>query len=330
MSLTSHAKEFLHTCYGDPVTQVDAPHAALMHRLPRDVGDLEQWRISVGRPAWVSWTLFVSRPPQPLHSQRLLLSPDGCWPQYISTEAMRVCAQQGVTLAWFNRLEIAHDSPNGLRQGAFYDQFPASASGCLGVWAWGLTVTTGILRSLYPQMKIGAIGHSRGGKTALIAAVLDAQIDAVISHNSGTGGVASLAISGKGSESLSQLAAQFPHWLGAQALEATAQERLIEIDCMAVWSQIAPRPMLILQAHDDAWANPQGTRHAYTVLATDWQHKGEAQSLQLIERDGGHAMQSIDWLNAALFMRKDHWPEISGKHADGDRKIKSTNDPQRM
>ena len=326
MSLTGHAKEFLHICYGDAVTHADEPRAALMHRLSRDVGDLEQWRISVGRPAWVSWTLLVSHPPQPLHSYRLLLSPDGCWPQCISSEALHICAQQGVTLAWFNRLEIAHDPPNGLRQGSFYDQFPASRSGCLAVWAWGLTVTTRILRSLYPQMRIGVIGHSRGGKTALIAATLDALIDAVISHNSGTAGMASLAILGKGSESFAQLAVQFPHWLGAQASDAKAQKRLIEIDSMAVWSHIAPRPMLIMQAQDDAWANPQGTRHAYTVLTTDWQNMCAAQSLQLIERSGSHSMQAIDWLTAAQFMLKDHWPKMCSNRLDRDFEVKSNSD----
>lgn len=298
------AHEFLHTCYGGAVSVADVPQATLMHRLSLEMGVLEQWRITVGQPAWVSWTLFVSQPLKQSSSQRMLLSPDGCWPQCINSDALRACAEQGVWQAWFNRLEIAHDPPDGSRHGAFYDQFPANSSGCLAVWAWGLSASAGILRSLYPQLKIGVIGHSRGGKAALLAAAMDAQIDAVISHNSGTGGAASLAVSGNEAESLAQLAAQFPHWLGTQAQDAAKQARLREIDCMALWAHIAPRPLLILQAQDDLWANPLGTRHVYQALQPHWSQADALPSLRLLERCGGHAMQPADWLAAAQFMHE--------------------------
>jgi hypothetical protein len=304
MRAVDMSHEFLHTCYGGAVSVADVPQATLMHRLSRDTGDLEQWRITVGRHAWVSWTLFVNHSLKQSLSSHILLSPDGCWPQYINSDALRTCAEQSVTLAWFNRLEIAYDPPDGSRQGAFYEQFPTSGSGCLAVWAWGLSVTAGILRSLYPQLKIGVIGHSRGGKAAMLAGAVDAQIDAVISNNSGTGGAASLTVANEGSESLAQLASQFPHWLGASVNQAKVQERLRELDCTALWSRIAPRPLLLLQAQEDHWANPLGTRHVHEGLRSDW---AQAQSsLALIEREGGHAMQAADWLAAAQFMRQDH------------------------
>lgn len=304
MSLIDSAQEFLHTCYGGAVSVKDAPRAQLMHQLSRMHHGLEVWRIAVGEPEWVSWTLFVHRPsPQPSH-QRILLSPDGCWPHVVSNEAMHSCAQEGITLAWFNRLDIAHDPPDAQRRGAFYTQFPGSTSGCLAVWAWGIAVSACILRSQYPQAKIGAMGHSRGGKAALLAAASDAQLDAVMSHNSGTGGAASLALAGEGAESLAQLAQQFPHWLACSAQQTAAQDRLQQIDCTALWARIAPRPLLIMQAHDDLWANPLGTRHMHQVLQPTWHQLNAAPSLRLRERSGGHAMQASDWLAAAQFMRE--------------------------
>ncbi len=304
MSEKSPGKQWMQAIFGTAVSLHPPLAYQLVHELPYQGGRLAQWQISVGDPAWLRWTLFVLSPAASAPSgRRILLSPDGCWPHCVNPEAMQQCLAQDVTLAWFDRLAFAHDPPSALRQGAFYEQFPQSGSGCLSVWAWSLSLNAQVLREQMPDVKIGVIGHSRGGKAALLCAALDQKIDAVIANNSGTGGAASLVVVGEGAESLEQLASAFPHWLGSEAADPAVQARLREIDSMALWSRIAPRPLLVLQAQQDAWANPLGTRHAYMSLTSHWPEEG---ALTLVEREGVHAMQAADWHQAALFMRRSH------------------------
>lgn len=274
--------------------------------------ELLQWRLGVSKPIDLSWSLRMVAPPANdglaaaalwRRSPRILLSPDGCWPHYLNTQTAQTCLAQGVALAWFDRLDFALDPPNVQRRGAFYAQCPDSDSGCLNVWAWGFGLTAQALREYMPEAKIAVIGHSRGGKAALLCAARYPEIDAVVANNSGTGGAASLAVAGEGAESLAQLASAFPHWLAPQAQQPVVQERLREIDGVAWWSRIAPRPLLIMQAQGDAWGNPLGTRHAYTALRPLWPQNS---ALTLVEREGAHAMEMADWHQAALFIRQPH------------------------
>jgi dienelactone hydrolase len=301
MPAKSPGETWMQALFGSAVASHPPLAYQLVHELPYQGGRLSQWQISAGDPVWLRWFLHVLSPAR--SEERILLSPDGCWPQCVNPEAMQQCIAQGVSLAWFDRLAFAHDPPSALRQGAFYEHFPQSASGCLSVWAWGLSLNAQVLREQMPDAKIGVIGHSRGGKAALLCGALDHRIDAVIANNSGTGGAASLAVSGAGAESLAQLASGFPHWLGLEAADPAIQTQLSEVDCMALWSRIAPRPVLILQAQQDAWANPLGTRHAYTHLKPHW---SEGDALRLVEREGAHAMQTADWREAAMFMQQPH------------------------
>lgn len=308
-------QEWARLLFGPPIPVDEPVSCHLAHRLIRPDYELSQWRLAVGAPAWLSWSLRMISPSLQdvlsggelwRGSKRILVSPDACWPHIVNLEAAQTCLAHGVALAWFDRLDFAHDSPNAGRKGAFYERFPDASNGCLSVWAWGLSLTAHALREKYPDAKVGVIGHSRGGKAALLGAAQDHRIDAVIANNSGSGGAASLAVVGSGAESLPELASTFPHWLGAQAGNAAVQERLREIDSMSFWARIAPRPLLILQAQQDAWANPMGTRYAYETLKAHWTNKN---SLALVEREGEHAMQPSDWYQAALFMRvrHDHW-----------------------
>jgi hypothetical protein len=299
----------MNTLFGAEIQLAPQLTWELAHELQMEGGGLSQWRIHAGLPVNLTWTLHVFTPARAATAPHILLSPDGCWPQCVNPAAMQACAEHGVSLAWFNRLEFAHDPPTELRQGSFYDRFPESETGCLSVWAWSISLTAQALRALMPTARIGVIGHSRGGKAALLCAARDSKIDAVISNNSGTGGAASLVVAGEGAESLHQLASTYPHWLSRKAGDPVVQLRLREIDCMSAWASIAPRPVLILQAVDDVWANPVGTQFAHTTLET---YSPNASLCKLVERDGGHAMQAADWHQAAQFMLAIHVSGVDG------------------
>ncbi len=296
------AYEWMNGLYGAPIVPSESVLMRLVHELAWEGGVLQQWHLATDDG--LQWRVDLLQPDAKSRrgdlAHRILLSGDGCWPHCVSLEAMRACMQQGIALAWFDRLELADDPPSALRQGAYYNLHPTSQSGCLMVWAWGLAVTAQALKTLHPACKVCVIGHSRGGKAALLAAAMDEAIDAVVANNSGTGGAASLTVSAEGAESLQALVAHYPHWFSAAAQQSSMQARLAQLNCSALWQTIAPRPLLILQAQGDAWANPSGTRHTHSVLRKHWPDEPEG-ALVLIERAGAHAMQICDWADAA------HW-----------------------
>ena len=279
-----------------------AMHIQLLHQLPQQRQTLELWQVRIGQPAWVQWTLCLVRP-EGLSTVPVLLSPDGCWPHVLSNEAIHACLQQSVALAWFNRVELAHDGPSAHRAGPVHEHWPAVAWSATSVWAWGLCRNAQALRQLMGTQLggLGVIGHSRGGKAALLAGAIDTGFQAVIAHNSGTGGAASLHTEAPGAETLAQLAERFPHWLAPRATLEKTQHALVACNAPYHWLQrIAPRGLCILQAHDDLWANPTGTRQMVELLRPAWQDCPE--KLQWHERAGGHAMTAQDWQRAAQFV----------------------------
>lgn len=292
------------TLFGGFVRHDGVVQTQLMHRLAQSDRELQTWRVSVGSPAWISWSLTVLWP-RDVPRCPVLLSPDGCWPHVLSSEALSAVLSQKTALAWFNRTELAFDNDTGQRQGPVFEHWPELHSGCLAVWAWGLQCCVDALQQIQDERLSGiaVTGHSRGGKAALLAAALDARIAAVIAHNSGTLGAASLALPSPNAESLDQLAQRFPHWLGPDAQHAAVREQIAAIDAPRVWLQsIAPRGLCLLQARDDLWANPAGTRHMSQLLRPHW--PGSPHRLQWHERTGGHAMTAADWDKAAHFVRE--------------------------
>lgn len=236
----------------------------------------------------------------------ILLSPDGCWPHVVNEAAINATTEAGLALAWFNRIELAHDAPSSQRCGPVFKRWPELHFGALSVWAWGLHRSADALHLIRNKQlsHIGLVGHSRGGKSALLAGAADRRICATISHNSGTGGAASLQRVQHGSESLPALAASYPHWLGPHASEPSVQHQIETIDSLPLLRAIAPRGLCLLQASDDIWANPAGTLHNAELLRPVWVAHNASSNLQWFERSGGHAMTAVDWQRAATFMQQ--------------------------
>lgn len=275
-----------------------------MHYLERTDCALEQWQLRPGDGTWVTWTLSIQWP-HGVTCCPVLLSPDGCWPHCVNEEAAQRVNQEGIALAWFNRLELAFDPPDAQRCGPVFGRWPESGFGALSVWAWGMQrcidALLGMART--DPGRIGVVGHSRGGKAALLAGATDTRIAATISNNSGTAGAASLLRSNAQAESLAALLARFPHWLGPNAGDPQFQSEWMKTDAPVVlMSNIAPRGLCLLQARDDLWANPPGTRHAFEQLQAHWTGPESKSRLRMHERDGGHAMTLEDWQNAARFL----------------------------
>ena len=130
--------------------------------------------------------------------------------------------------------------------------------GTIARWASGLSravdyiVTDG---DLDPE-RIAVVGHSRNGKTALLAAAFDERIALAIPLQAGCGGTAPSR--GKIGESVKQINKNFPHWFNAEFKKFDEQPDRLPFDQHSLIALCAPRPVLLANAVEDTWANPEG------------------------------------------------------------------------
>ena len=143
-------------------------------------------------------------------------------------------------------------------QATFAQDKSPEAWGTITAWAWGIHRVLDYLVTL-PELDAGRIivvGHSRLGKTALLAGAFDERIAVVMPHQAGMGGTAPSR--GTVGESVKRINTSFPHWFnGNYKLFNDAPERL-PFDQHCLVALCAPRPVLFTNAQEDSWANPDG------------------------------------------------------------------------
>jgi len=95
-------------------------------------------------------------------------------------------------------------------------------------------------------------GHSRRGKTALLAAALDERIALVVPHQSGTGG---MALSRDSQQETVERINRVPHWFNDTFTQFNDKVDRLPFDQHCVVALVAPRPLLDTEGAQDAWAN---------------------------------------------------------------------------
>ncbi|MHC4176475.1 MAG: alpha/beta hydrolase family protein [Planctomycetota bacterium] len=130
--------------------------------------------------------------------------------------------------------------------------------GTIAAWAWGLhrAVDYLVTDREIDKGRIAVVGHSRNGKTALLAAAFDERIALAIPHQAGCGGTAPSR--GKVGESVKQINDRFPHWFNDEFTKFNEQVDRLPFDQHALIALVAPRPVLLTNAVQDTWANPAG------------------------------------------------------------------------
>jgi dienelactone hydrolase len=164
--------------------------------------------------------------------------------------------------------------------------------GTIAAWAWGFQrcVDYLVTEPGTDAHRIAALGHSRNGKTALLAAAFDERIAIAFPHQAGCGG--SAPSRGKTGESVKAINDRFPHWFNAQ------------------FKQFNDVPVLFSAAEGDQWANPAGQFQVlqaadpvYRFLGSEGLAANEmprqrqlvASPLGYYVREGQHSMTSDDW-----------------------------------
>lgn len=171
-----------------------------------------------------------------------------------ATTGIRAFAAKGGMTGWLRKPAkdwICPACPDRYSKGD-YDWSTISA------WAWGFHRAVDYLSTDrgVDAKRIAVFGHSRNGKTALLAGAFDERIALVLSHQSGCGGAAPSR--GKIGESVKQINDRFPHWFNAAFKEFNEAPERLPFDQHALVALCAPRPVLLSNAVDDQWANPSG------------------------------------------------------------------------
>ena len=273
-------------------TDCELLHAATVHRF----GGAHLLSCRVRPLGMTSFALRVWVPAGTSHCP-VLLHGDGCW-HYASDDVIAAVLARGLVFAQFNRVEIAPDPPTPSDSPA-----PHAA---LASWAWayhraidallhiGQVAPSPALGRINPQ-QIAVVGHSRGGKAALLAGATDARIAVTSANNSGAGGAGSWRWLGPGAESLADVTQAFPHWFASALGQFAGREQTLPFDQHFLKALIAPRALLTTEALDDAWANPAGSRLTHLAAQAVYALLGVPERIALGMRSGGHDHSLADW-----------------------------------
>ena len=174
--------------------------------------------------------------------------------------------------------------------------------GALTIWASLTTALAEDLKTDAPTRSIIAMGHSRYGKTALLAAAYGRSVDAAIAHQSGTAGASLMR--DKTGESIKDVVRGYPQWLVPSASDYAENPKTLPTDAHALLAYISPKPILLGNARRDVWSDPEGAYQAakwasqntdQTFAATRLDDFIPDDDIAIWTRPGTHGVVKEDW-----------------------------------
>lgn len=151
-----------------------------------------------------------------------------------------------------------NDFTNGLA-GVLYENKEREDSdpGKIAMWAWALMRIMDYASNLGDVLDLNCsivCGHSRLGKTALLAGALDERFKFVYSNDSGCSGAA--ITRNKQGEQIKDIFRVFPFWFCKNYSKYIDNEDKMSFDQHYLLASISPRKVLIGSASNDLWADP--------------------------------------------------------------------------
>lgn len=190
-------------------------------------------------------------------------------------------------------------------------------TGTVSVWAWGYSRLVDYVYSdnKLNKYRIGAVGHSRLGKSVLWASVNDSRIGIAFVNESGCTG-AKLSKRAKG-ETIEKMNSVFPYWTNANYKRYNGKDTALAFDQHWLVACMAPRNVYIGNAEDDLWCDPEGeffslkeAEKVYnflnikTSLPSDFIKAGQFSVTPPCGyhlRKGNHDLLTEDWINFIRF-----------------------------
>ena len=148
------------------------------------------------------------------------------------------------------------DFKNGCAKYLVKSRRNANASGKLAIWAWAAMRVMDYIETLseIDSTKVTVVGHSRLGKTALLASAYDDRFMCAISNDSGCCGAA--IERKKAGETYKRIAEVFPFWFCPSFIKNALAEKEMPFDQHYLLALSVPRHIIIGSAEEDLWADP--------------------------------------------------------------------------
>jgi hypothetical protein len=168
----------------------------------------------------------------------------------------------------------------------------------ISLWAWALSRMTDGVEKFVPEIdtgRIAVVGHSRLGKAALLAGARDTRFALTIPSQSGCGGAAPSR--GSQGETVQRINTVFPHWFSDRFKKYSAHPESLPFDQHELLACLAPRAVLLCNAQEDTWANPDGQVSALDAARPVWSLLGADpdEKTATFLRPGSHAMSALEW-----------------------------------
>lgn len=229
------------------------------------------YKIITGRQEHpVSFTMIVYRPAATQEKPPVIIDGDLCFDCAFDKEFLGAVLDENIGFVLFNRTELAHDVQHEGRLGQLYECYPEYTFGALAAWAWGYKRCVDALEKLdlFDMDWIAFTGHSRGGKTAALAGIIDQRAKIVMPNETCAGScscyrihLSAITEDGEGwrSETLADLYSRYDFWVGPNMANYTECEEKLPFDAHYIKSLIAPRILIVGEAASDIWSNPVGS-----------------------------------------------------------------------
>lgn len=229
--------------------------------------------------------------------------------RYITTPPLEEIINRGYGFAAIYPSEFVPDSaksgPAIIAQ-LFPDMDPIDRPGALAIWSAQSIWAADTIKAKFGIEKIATYGHSRFGKTALITAAFSNNIDAVLAHQSGTGGASTMR--DDVGESIAQITQSYPQWFSPKLKAYGANPETLPVDAQHLLALIAPRPILLGNARRDVWSDPNGAFIAAQQVHPLWAQNGYTgldqtrlndfnanADIAFWQRPGTHGVVKEDW-----------------------------------
>lgn len=224
----------------------------------------------------------------------VLLTGDACF-EGVGDRITEETRNRRMLLVRFNRVELAPDTVHADKEAGIHFLYPNHGFSAISAWAWGYSRVIDALFQLpfVDTTKIGITGHSRGGKTTLLAGAHDERISFVNANGSGTHGCGCWRYQQqepdrKRAEEMADLFRNFPHWMGEKLRPYIGKEETLPYDMHLLKACIAPRAFLDSNATGDIWANPKGSYLTNRAALPAWEFFGCPEKLGTRFRAGEH------------------------------------------
>jgi hypothetical protein len=224
---------------------------------------------------------------------------------------------RGYAVVTFNYQECGWDRREGRNSSGFFPAYPQNDWGDLAAWAWSMSRVVDYLQTqdFADKTKLIAIGHSRLGKTTLIAGAFDERFALVAPCGSGCAGTGAFRFNGPGrggKQGIEDFATRFDYQLGPRMPQFIDHVYRLPFDQHWLIAMVAPRPFISAEGLDDGACNGKATKASILAARPVFDLLGVSDKLAVNFRPGRHMLAPEDWTAVLDFADQ----QLRGKKID--------------